>query len=88
MLLVNDSGSAGGYVRTDTWLADIAFKAFTGIRFKVPCPPDHLDFGIANYQADVTALVVFSVNVVIPAGTSGPASQAADTHCGRSESDF
>lgn len=78
----------GEYVRKDIWLGDIAVKTFTGIRLKVPCPPDHLDFGIANYQADVTVLVVFSVNVVIPAGTSGPAAQAADTHCGRSESDW
>lgn len=39
MLLVNHAEPADGYVRTDAWLAGIAVKTFTGIRFKVPCLP-------------------------------------------------
>lgn len=60
MLRVNDSGSGGESVSADARLADIAVKTFTGIRFKVPRPPDHPVFRVANHQAEVTALVVFN----------------------------
>lgn len=49
---------------------DITVKLFTGIRFKAPRPPDHSTFRVANHQAEVTALVIFNSDVLIPAGNS------------------
>jgi len=60
----------GGGYSEDAILPDITVKPFTGIRFKAPCPPDHPAFGVANHQTEVTALVVFNGDVVIPAGNS------------------
>ncbi|GEM_PF-5557664 len=65
MSRVNASGSAGNGVFVDAILPDVAVKTFTGIRFKVPCPPDRPAFGVANHQAEVTALVVFNGDITV-----------------------
>ncbi|KQJ03574.1 hypothetical protein AM265_22140 [Escherichia coli] len=45
-------------------------KSFTGIGFKAPRPPDHSTIRVTNNQAEVTALVIFYSDVLIPAGNS------------------
>lgn len=62
---VNASRSAGGGACTDARGADVAVKTFSGIGFKVPCPPDHPAFSVTNHKAEVTALVVFEGDIAV-----------------------
>ncbi len=55
----------------NTMAGDIAIQHFSGLRLKIPCPPEHFAV-VTYYQAKMVALVVFNADIQIPEGDVVP----------------